>query len=85
MKISVQPNARKNEIVGVHGDAIKIKVAAVPEDGKANAELCAFVAAKLGLAKSKVNVIKGQTSRDKVIAAEGFSESEIRAKLIPQS
>lgn len=85
MKIRVQPNARKNEIVGEHGDSLKIKIAAVPEDGKANAELCAYVARELGVPKSKVTVIKGQTSRDKVIAVEGMAEPEIRAKLIPRS
>lgn len=81
MKIRVQPGARKNEIVGPHGDSLKIKVAAPPEDGKANAELCAFLADLLGVAKSKVGVVKGHSSREKVIAVEGMTEAQIRAKL----
>ena len=79
LKVHVQPNARKNQVVGMHGDALKIKVKAIPEDGKANAELCAFIAAELGIAKSKVQVIKGETSRQKTLAIEGVSLDDLKA------
>jgi uncharacterized protein (TIGR00251 family) len=80
MKIRVQPGARKNEIVGPHADSLKIKIAAPPEDGRANAELCSFLADLLGVAKSKISVVKGHSSRNKIIAIEGMSEELIKAK-----
>ncbi|NJM09661.1 MAG: YggU family protein [Bdellovibrionaceae bacterium] len=77
LKVHVLPNARKTEIVGMHGEALKIKIKAVPEDGKANTELCAFLAETLGIAKSKVHVVKGQTSRAKLVSIDGVDLATI--------
>ena len=63
----VQPGAKKTEVSGPHGDALKIKLAAPPVDGKANACLLAFVAATLGVPKAAVALKSGQTSRQKVV------------------
>lgn len=52
----------------MHGAALKIRVAAPPVEGKANAALEAFVAARLGVARSRVRVVKGELSREKRIA-----------------
>ena len=54
LTLHIQPGARKTEVVGLHGDALKIRLAAPPVDGKANAALIAFIADRLGLAKSAV-------------------------------
>ena len=67
LTLHIQPGARKTEVVGVHGDALKIRLAAPPVDGKANAALTAFVAERLALAKSAVTLKSGQTSRRKVL------------------
>ena len=67
LTLHIQPGAKKTEIAGPHGDALKIRLAAPPVDGKANATLLAFVAERLGLAKSAISLKSGQTSRRKVI------------------
>ena len=67
LTLHIQPGAKKTEIAGLYGDALKIRLAAPPVDGKANAALIAFVADRLGLAKSAVHLKSGQTSRRKVL------------------
>lgn len=67
LSLHVQPGAKKTEVSGLYGDALKIRLAAPPVDGKANTALIAFVAKRLGLAKSAVRLKSGQTSRDKVL------------------
>lgn len=79
LKVFAVPNARKTEIAGMHGDLLKIKIKAVPEDGKANAELCEFLAAELGVAKSQVHVIKGDSARQKTLAIHGVDAGAVEA------
>ena len=67
LTLHIQPGAKKTEIAGTHGDALKIRLAAPPVDGKANAALLAFVADILGLPKQAVSLKSGQTSRRKVL------------------
>ena len=67
LTLHIQPGAKKTEVAGQHGDALKIRLAAPPVDGKANAALINFVADRLGLAKSAVSLKSGQTSRRKVL------------------
>ena len=71
LTLHIQPGAKKTEVAGEHGDALKIRLAAPPVDGKANAALIAFVADRLGLAKSAVSLKSGQTSRRKVLEVIG--------------
>lgn len=68
LTLHIQPGAKKTEVAGLYGDALKIRLAAPPVDGKANAALIEFVAERLGLAKSAVSLKSGQTSRRKVLA-----------------
>jgi len=82
LTLHIQPGAKKTIVAGVHGDALKIRLAAPPVDGKANAALIAFVAERLGLAKSAVCLKSGQTSRRKVlevIGAKADIEQGLRA------
>ena len=67
LTLHIQPGAKKTEVAGKHGDALKIRLASPPVDGKANAALINFVADRLGLAKSAVSLKSGQTSRRKVL------------------
>lgn len=67
LTLHIQPGAKKTDVAGVHGDALKIRLAAPPVDGKANAALISFVADRLGLAKSAVSLKSGQASRRKVL------------------
>ncbi len=67
LTLHIQPGAKKTEVAGLYGDALKIRLAAPPVDGKANAALLGFVAERLGLAKSAVTLKSGHTSRRKVL------------------
>ena len=84
MRIRLQPRARRDEVVGERAGAIVIRVTAPPVDGKANAALCAFVAKILRIPSSRVEVVRGQTSRDKVVRIEGVAQDELRVALLRQ-
>ena len=77
----VQPGAKRTAIAGVYGTALKIALAAPPVDGKANKELCVFLAKKLKLPKSAVTLVSGQTSRDKVVFLPGIAPDALAAAL----
>jgi uncharacterized protein (TIGR00251 family) len=70
LAVRVQPGASRTEVVGEYGDQLRIRLQAPPVDGKANAALVAFVADELGLARSAVTVVRGQSSRSKVLRVE---------------
>jgi len=70
-KIKVQPASGKNEIVGVQGGALKIKIGAPPLKGKANKALVDFLRRKLGVKNSEVEIISGHTTRLKRIKVKG--------------
>lgn len=82
LAIHVVPNARVTEAAGRHGAAFKIKVAAPPRDGAANAELVRFLAERLGVAKSAVRLVHGASSRAKLFAvnAEGLGPRFLTAE-----
>ena len=65
--IRVQPNASVTEVVGEHGDELKVRLAAPPVDGKANEALVTFLARALGVPKAAVSVLRGQSGRSKTI------------------
>jgi uncharacterized protein (TIGR00251 family) len=81
--LHIQPGARRSEIAGVHGEALKIRLAAPPVDGKANAALLEFLATALATAKSRLTLVAGQSSRSKRVAVHGLAVAEIRARLLP--
>ena len=68
--------------MGERGGAVLIRIAAPPVDGKANAALVAFVAKLLGVPKAGVEIIRGETSRNKVIRVEGHAPNDVRAALL---
>ena len=68
--------------MGERDGAVLIRIAAPPVDGKANQALIAFVAKTLGLPKGAVTIIRGETSRNKVIRVEGQSPADARAALL---
>jgi uncharacterized protein (TIGR00251 family) len=79
LTLHIQPGARKTEIAGQHGDALKIRLAAPPVDGKANEALIKFFADALGLPKSAVTIKSGQTSRRKALEVIGGDARQIAA------
>lgn len=68
LRLHVQPGAKKTEIVGEHGEALKVRLAAPPVDGKANAELLAYLAERLGLPRTALTLKSGESSRQKRVA-----------------
>jgi hypothetical protein len=73
LHIHVIPGSAKNAVVGVHDDALKIKIAAPPIEGRANAECVRFLSGLFGVKKSQVAIASGHRSRDKIVSVEGLS------------
>jgi len=83
--LRVVPNAKKTEVVGLYGTAIKLKVASPALEGKANAAVLAFVAHAAGKSGNSAELISGEKARDKVVRVHGFSASELRSILLAQA
>lgn len=81
LKVKVVPGASRTEVVGRLGDALKVRVAAPPEGGKANREVVALLAAKVGLPVAAVTVVSGQASPSKVLAFQGLDAATLQARL----
>jgi len=81
VEVFVQPRAAKTELAGVHDGHPKIRLAAPPVDGAANAALVEFVAKRLKIAKSRVRVAGGLTSRRKVLEIEGVGADAVSEAL----
>ena len=81
LAIKAIPNAPRHEIVGWLGDALKVKIHAPPLEGRANAALCEFLADRIGVPRRTVTVLRGDTSRQKVVQIEGMALSEVRTRL----
>jgi uncharacterized protein len=79
--VFVQPRAGRTELVGLHDGHPKIRLAAPPVDGAANAALIDFVAKRLKIAKSRVRVVGGLASRRKVLEIEGVEPEVVREAL----
>lgn len=77
LSLQVRPGARKTEIAGLHGNALKIRLAAPPVDGKANAALVAFLAEELGVPRARVELVSGAASRQKRLRISGASSEAI--------
>ncbi len=77
LSLHIQPGAKKSRVAGLHGEALKIRLAAPPVDGKANTALVAFVAELLQLPRAAVSLKSGQTSRQKVLRVEGVDEKRL--------
>ena len=82
LRVKVVPGAARTEVVGGLGAAVKIRVAAPPEGGQANREVCALLADRLGLPLAQVTVVSGPASPNKVIGLVGIAETEAKARLL---
>lgn len=71
LTLHVQPGAKRSEIAGLHGDALKIKLAAPPVEGRANEALLKFVAGLFGVPLRNVEILQGGQSRHKVVTIIG--------------
>lgn len=82
LAVRVVPKASRAGIEGWMDDGVlKIKVQAPPEDGKANAEVCAVLAKALGLGKRAVSLAQGDKNRSKVLAIDGLTLEEVKTRV----
>lgn len=76
--VVVVPRASRSRVVGLHGGALKVTLAAPPVDGAANEALCETLAKALGVAKRAVQITQGAQSKHKTVQVEGVSEADVR-------
>jgi len=81
LEVHAQPGSKRSGVAGLHGDALKIRLAAPAIDGRANAALLELVAQQLGLHRSAVTLKSGATSRRKVLRIVGVSVDSARRLL----
>ncbi len=81
LEVYIQPRAAKTELAGLHGESIKIRIAAPPVDNAANYALIEFIAERLGIAKRRVRVASGAASRKKILEIDDVSADRIAAAL----
>src|SRR5215831_14794418 len=81
LSVKVQPRASKNEIGGVLGEELRIKVTAPPVDAAANEALIRLLADMLDCPRSRVELVRGHTARHKVIKLHGMAATEVAGKL----
>lgn len=84
LEIKAVPNAPRNAVAGWLGDALKVKVHAPALEGRANEELCAFLADTLALPRRAVTLLRGDKSRQKVVRIDGIDLAETKRRLLQQ-
>lgn len=82
MNLRVSPGAANTAFAGIYGDsALKVRVAAPPEDGRANVSVTGFLAESLGVARSDLEVVRGGASRDKVVRGADVAPETVEARI----
>jgi uncharacterized protein len=79
--VRVQPRASRTEVAGLHGDALRIRLAAPPVDGAANEALVTFLTEHFAVGRRAVTIVSGAQSRSKVVEIAGLSAGDIRRML----
>jgi uncharacterized protein (TIGR00251 family) len=79
--VRLQPRASRNELTGMRDGVLIARVTAPPVDGKANAALCKLIARRAGVASSRVTIVRGETSRQKLVRVEGIDDVALRTAL----
>ena len=81
LRLRVQPRASRNEVVGLHGDAIRVRLTAPPVDGAANEALVRFLADRLAVGRRALTLVAGQSGRSKIVEVAGVSPEEAARRL----
>lgn len=81
VRLRVSPGARRNQLVGRHGEGWKARVAAPPEGGRANEALLDLLARELSLPRRSLSIVSGQAAREKVVEMEGIDRAETERRL----
>lgn len=83
LELKAIPNAPRDEVAGWLGDALKVRVRAPALESRANEALCAFLAARLGVARRAVTLVRGDKSRRKAVRIDGLDLAAVKALLQP--
>ena len=81
IKVKIIPGSSKNKIIGVYNNSLKITITAPPVEGKANKKCITYIAKCFDVAKSKIEIISGQTSKNKLVKIYDISQKEFIDKL----
>jgi uncharacterized protein (TIGR00251 family) len=81
VRLRVSPGAKRNELVGRHGEGWKVRVAAPPEGGRANDAVLDLLARELSLPRRSLSIVSGQATREKVVQMEGIDRAETERRL----
>ena len=81
IKVRVQPRASKDQVIGYREDVLRLRVTAPPAEGKANDAVVSLLAEALGIAKGRVRVVRGRSSREKVVLVESSAQEEVQRRL----
>ena len=81
VRVRLQPRSKRDEIVGEREGALLVRVSAPPVDGKANAALCRLLAKRAGIAAGRASVVKGASSRDKLVLLAGVPAADAGERL----
>ena len=81
IKVRVQPKSSRNQVDGFQDGTLRVRVTAAPTEGQANAAVIAILAKTLGVSKSRLEIIRGYSSRDKVVSVDTLTEQEVQRKI----
>lgn len=81
MRLRVQPRASRDEVVGWQEGALRLRVTAPPAEGEANRAVAALLARVLGVAPSRIRLVRGKRGRDKLVEITGLTDADVRSRL----
>lgn len=81
IEVRLRPRGSRDELIGIRDGVLQAKVTAVPVDGKANRALCKLIANRVGVAPSRVSVVRGEKSREKLVRVEGIDAAALEEAL----
>jgi uncharacterized protein len=80
IEVRLRPRGHRDELLGLEDGVLQARVSAAPVDGKANRALCRLVAKAVGVAPSRVSVVRGEKSRRKLLLVDGIDEATLRKR-----
>ena len=81
INVRVQPKASRNQVDGFEDGTLRLRVTAPPTDGKANAGVITLLAKTLGVSKSRLEIVRGHSSRSKVVSIDTLTEQEVHRRI----
>jgi uncharacterized protein (TIGR00251 family) len=81
IRVHLTPRSARDEVLSFEGEVLRARVTAPPVEGRANEALLRLLAGTLGIPKSSLRIVRGQRSREKLVAIEGLDTAEVRRRL----